>query len=213
MANTKSFGKLVVGLAITIGCVGKFCPHLFFKLPNGFILWAIMGHPMPPYILPGPYEEGNTDWLKDGDVIVTPAAKSGTTWMLFCSHQIRVKGNDEKYPYVDVSLNTPWPELIQTPGDSWETQREKFNTTVLADGTELKNYWDHPDYPFRVFKSHDHAEMFGSLIGSKNPPKKVKFLAMARPALDQIASMVPFFESHGEDFKKVRFCPGSLFVV
>jgi len=159
---------------------------------------------MPPYIIPGPFEEGNTDWLKDGDVVVSVAAKSGTTWMLFCSHQIRVKGNDEEFPYGDVSLSTPWPEFIQTPGDDWEIQKEKYNTTILPDGTTYKNYWDNPGYPFRVFKSHNHAESFGNLIGDKNLRKKnIRFLAMTRYGLDQIASMVPFFLSHSSEFRNL----------
>lgn len=205
MTILKVLGNIVLLLAITIGCIGKFRPHLFFKIPNGFILWALTGHPLPPFIIPGPFEEGNTDWLKDGDLIVTAAPKSGTTWMLFCSHQIRVKGDDEKFPYSDVSLNTPWPELIQNPGDTWEIQKEKYNTTVLADGTLFKNYWDHPEYPFRIFKSHNLPKGFGSLIGSEKPPKKVKFIAMARPALDQIASFIPFFVGKTDEFRKVCF--------
>jgi len=160
---------------------------------------------MPPFfIIKGPYEPGNTDWLKDDDVVVTVAAKSGTTWMLFCSHQIRVKGNDEKHPYVDVSVSTPWPELIQTPGETWETQREKFNTTILKDGKLLKDYWSHADYPFRIFKSHNAPDAYGDLIGSRSErSKNVKFLAMARNGLDQVASMTPFFDGHDDSFRKL----------
>ena len=195
----------VLTVAITIGSIAKYKPELFFKIPHyGFIPWAISGGAMPPYIVPGPFEEGNTDWLKDGDVVVSVAAKSGTTWMLFCSHQIRVKGNDEEFPYGDVSLSTPWPEFIQTPGDDWEIQKDKYNTTILPDGTPYKNYWDNPGYPFRVFKSHNHAEAFGSLIGDKDKRKKnVRFLAMTRYGLDQIASMVPFFLCHSDGFRNL----------
>lgn len=203
MPNIAKFvSAVVLFTAIAMGSVARYKPELFFKLPNGFILWAISGGPIPPFISEGPFQEGNQDWLKDGDVVVSVAAKSGTTWMLFCSHQIRVKGNDEKFPFVDVSLSTPWPELIQTPGDDWEIQRVKYNTTVLPDGKLFKDYWDHPEYPFRIFKSHDHAESFGSLIGGKSK-KKVKFLAMARNGLDQIASMVPFFDGHDDRFRKL----------
>ena len=199
----KVISGFVLATAIAIGSVSKFKPELCFKLPNGFILWAMTGGPIPPYIIEGPFQEGNQDWLKDGDVVVSVAAKSGTTWMLFCSHQVRVKGDDEKFPYGDVSLSTPWPELIQTPGDTWEIQREKFNTTVvLPEGKPFKEFWDHPEYPFRIFKSHNHAESFGSLIGSK-AKKKVKFLAMARNGLDQVASMVPFFDGHDDRFRKI----------
>jgi allophanate hydrolase subunit 2 len=88
----KSFASIVAITAISIGCVAKFYPHLFFKVPNvGFILWAMTGGSLPPFIDNVPFQEGNQEWLKDGDVIVSTGAKAGTTWMLFCSHQIRVK--------------------------------------------------------------------------------------------------------------------------
>lgn len=88
----KSFASIVAIAAISIGCIAKFCPHLFFKIPNvGFIPWAMTGGAMPPYIDNVPFQEGNQEWLKDGDVIVSTGTKAGTTWMLFCSHQIRVK--------------------------------------------------------------------------------------------------------------------------
>lgn len=186
-------------VAITVGSTAKFAPHLFFKVPNiGFILYAMTGGtPIPPYIVQDPFSEKNRGWLKKDDVIVSVGAKSGTTWMLYCSHQIRVKGNDEKYPYTDVSLSTPWPGFIQTPGATWESQMEQMNTTILPDGTRLKDYWDHDDYPFRVFKSHDRAEVYGDLIGGE----KVKFIVMARNGLDVVSSLIPFFDSHTDEFR------------
>jgi hypothetical protein len=203
MSILYKLGFVILAIAVAIGFIASYSPELFFKIPNvGFIIWAMTGGAMPPYIIPGPFDTGNNDWLKDGDVVVSTAAKSGTTWMLFCSHQIRIKGNDEKYPFVDVSLTTPWPELIQTPGESWEThQREKMNTTILPDGTSLKDYWDHEDYPFRIFKSHNHPDQFGDLIGNGGKGKKIKFLAMARNGLDQVASLTPFFNGHSDQFR------------
>ena len=195
-------GKAVAAVAILIGLIGKFAPHLFFKIPNGFIPWVMTGNPLPPYITKEPWLPENRGWLKPEDVVVSVAAKSGTTWMLFCSHQIRVKGDDETYPYVDVSLATPWPDLVQTPGNkatmSWESRRKALNTTVLPDGTPLSQYWDNPDYPFRIFKSHHLPEVFGDLIGGKT-----KFLAMARNGLDQVASAAPFFNNHHDDFRNL----------
>ena len=203
MGVLHKIGFVILVIAVVIGSIATYAPALFFKIPNvGFILWAMTGGAMPPFIITGPFDSGNNDWLKDGDVVVSAAAKSGTTWMLFCSHQIRTKGNDEKHPFADVSLSTPWPEFIQTPGESWEThQREKMNTTILPDGTSLKDYWDHKDYPFRIFKSHNHPDQFGDLIGNGGKGKKIKFLAMARNGLDQVASMTPFFNGHIDEFR------------
>ena len=197
--------KAVAVFAILIGTIGKFAPHLFFKIPNGFILWAMTGNPLPPYITDEPYLPENQGWLRPNDVIVSVAPKSGTTWMLFCSHQIRVKGDDETYPYRDSSLSTPWPDLVQNPGNkaimSWEHRSKAMNTTYLPDGTPLTRYWDNPDYSFRIFKSHFTPPVFGDLIGGRG--SKVKFLAMARNGLDQVASAAPFFNSHHDDFRKL----------
>lgn len=203
------FSIFIACIATTIGIIGVLNRELFLKLPNGFILWFLTGGPMPPYIVPiEPFHEPS-NWLKDGDVIVTAAIKSGTTWMLFCSHQVRIKGDDETYPFIDVSYSTPWPEFIQTVGDTWEIQREKMNSTILADGTRYKDYWDHPNYPFRIFKSHNNGDQFGALIGkagirSSSVPQ-VKFLAMVRNGLDQITSVTSFVDGslRNETFRKM----------
>lgn len=122
--------------------------------------------------------------------------------MLFCAHQIRVRGDDEKYPFKDIMYNTPWFEFVSKPGESWEERRELWNTTILTDKTLLKDEWDHPDYPFRIFKSHGTPEIFGDLIGG-NSKKDVKFLAMARNGLDQVASAAPFFDRHSNEFRRI----------
>lgn len=201
MSIISKIASIVACFAIAIGSTAKFAPHLFFKVPNiGFILYAITGgSPIPPYISKEPFSQENRGWLKQNDVIVSTGVKSGTTWMLYCSHQIRVKGDEEKYPFRDVTFSTPWPGLIQVPGHSWKDTSEKMNSTVLNDGTKFKDYWDNEGYPFRVFKSHDVPEAFGDLIGGD----KVKFLAMSRNGLDVVASMTPFFDAHSDEFRRV----------
>lgn len=199
--SAKITAAIVAMVAIALGSIASLAPHLFLKVPRiGFILFALTGGPIPPFIVQEPFAKGARGWLKKDDVIVSVAAKSGTTWMLFCSHQIRVKGNDEKHPFIDPSISTPWPGFIHTPGENWEIQREKMNSTILPDGTRLKDYWDHDDYPFRVFKSHDLPEVYGDLIGGNSG---IKFLAMSRNGLDTVASMVPFFDNHSDEFRRL----------
>ncbi len=153
-----------------------------------------------PFFNAEPYEQGNNGWLKAKDVIVSTGIKSGTTWMLYCSHQVRVKGNDDKYPFREIMSTTPWVDLLQVPGERWEERRHKMNNTILPDGTSLKDHWDHPDYDFRIFKSHLTPVDFGDLIGCDS---QVKFLAMARNGLDQAASLVPFLDRHTEEFRQL----------
>jgi hypothetical protein len=198
MGVLKVGAVLVALLAIAIGTVKQTKPELFFKIPNvGFILWAITGGNMPPYFSFDAWqEEEMKTWIKDGDLVVATAAKSGTTWMLYCSHQIRTKGSDS-IDFRDVSISTPWPDLVHKPGMTWAEQKPLLNTTVLADGTKLKDYWDNPSFPFRIWKSHGTPKN----IPVKKFPK-VKFLTMARNGLDVVNSLIPFFDQHSDMWRE-----------
>jgi len=206
LETVKSAGKYVLYFAITIGVIGKVRPTLFLKLPMGFIPWAITGNIMPPYFDPTPFgaDEFGT-WAKDGDLIAAVGAKSGTNWMLYTTHQIRTKaaGNVET-DYTDILLDTPWVGFNMLPGQRWGDTlltsgiKTLMNTTVLPDGTKVKDYWDKPSHAFRIFKSHFTPEV----LPIKAYPK-VKFLAMARNGMDVVSSFYPFFAGHRPAFKGV----------
>ena len=193
MGVLKLVTVIVALVAIAIGTVKQVKPELFLKVPHvGYILHAITGGSMPPYFSPDAWEPAEMrTWIKDGDLVVATGTKCGTTWMLWCAHQIRTKGSDVEFG--DVSYATPWPDLIQRPGGTWAEQKPLYNTTVLADGTKLKDYWDRPEFPFRVWKTHYTPKV----LPLEQFPK-VKFLAMSRNGLDVINSMIPFFDSHSD---------------
>lgn len=204
---------LVATTAILVGLIAH-NPLLVFKIPHvGFIFHAVSGGTMPPYFGNDMFHDEKNDWLRPDDVVVSVGAKSGTTWMLYCGHQIRSKGDDAKFPFHDLMYNTPWMEMTQQPGETWEERRsfyEDESTLVFDPNSEeeeptinLKNAWDNPEYPFRIFKSHYTPETFGKdLIGGPGAKKRgVKFLAMARNGLDQIASAAPFFDRHNQGFR------------
>lgn len=192
---------LVTGIIV----VGKVVPKWFLKMNGGFILWAMTGNPMPPYFSPDAWLGDESDsWTKEGDVIVSTGGKCGTNWMLYLMHQIRTRGNEEEFPFVDVNLSTLWPDLIQTPGDTWSDQKPRYNTVTLPDHDDkpLKDLWDNPKYPFRVFKSHFAPQEAGGVIPVRKLAKRnVKVLAMSRNGLDVVASFVPFFDGHSEEFR------------
>ena len=148
---------LVLAVAISLGIIGKTQPELFLRVPElGFVLYHIFGgKPIPPFFDNELYRPDNfRQWVRDGDVIVATGAKSGTTWLCYCAHAVRTKGQDSPLGYRDIMLSTPWMEMAQFPGQTWAERLYGYNTTVLEDGSHLKDYWDHPSYPFRVFKSH-----------------------------------------------------------
>ena len=199
MGFLKSLGFFVVGFAVTIGTIGKVKPELFLKLPMGFIPWAMTGNIMPPYFDATPFAEDEFGtWTKDGDLLVTVGAKSGTNWMLYCTHQIRTKAKgDGVTDYTDILLDTPWVGFNQLPGQTWADIKERMNTTVLPDGSKVKDYWDNAAFPFRIFKSH-----FAPPVAPVEKFRKVKFLAMARNGMDVVNSFFPFFNGHRPEFKK-----------
>ena len=128
--------------------------------------------------------------------------------MLYCSHVIRTKAN-ASVDFGDVSLTTPWPDLIQVPGMSWAEHKEGFHNESLKltnhNGKRLVDYWNHESFPFRIFKSHMTPKESGGETGIlpiRDFPK-VKFLAMARNGLDVVSSLVPFFNSHRDEFRTI----------
>lgn len=100
--SLKIVAIVIVVVAVCFGIIGKFEPQLFLKVPNvGFILWAMSGRQIPPFLTADAWAPTeNENWLRDGDVVVASGAKSGTTWMLFCNHQIRVKGDDKNVSFI-----------------------------------------------------------------------------------------------------------------
>jgi len=206
----KKIGAAVLGLAVLIGLMGKLCPHLFLSLPFplSMILWGTTGNDFPPYFMQDAWKEDEIDtWTKDGDLIVATMAKAGTTFMLYCTHQIRTRGRDRNDTlFLDVGITTPWMDLRQSRAGHWAEQKDRYNTTILPDGRSMKELWDHESYPFRIFKSH-----YGPPIlpvrrkdgGGKKRQKQLKYLAMVRNGIDVAASMTPFYTSHTEEFRKL----------
>lgn len=107
--SNKTLSKIaifVAAISITFGSIAKLAPQLFFKIPNvGFIFYAMTGNILPPYFTTEMFDKPE-EWLKDGDVIVSTGAKSGTTWMLFCSHQVSYIYNIiKRYRILDASVH------------------------------------------------------------------------------------------------------------
>jgi len=64
----------------------------------------------------------------------------------------------------------------------------------------MKDVWDHPSYPFRIFKSHYGPP---ELPVRKKGGKRIKYIAMVRNGIDVAASFTEFFSSHSEKFRSL----------
>jgi hypothetical protein len=119
--------------------------------------------------------------------------------MLYTAHQIRTKARgDPATDYSDILIDTPWVGFNMLPGQTWGEIKEMMNTTVLPDGTKVKDRWDNDAFPFRVFKSH-----FGPSVAPVVKFRKVKFIAMVRDGQDVVRSIFPFFAGHKPGFKRM----------
>jgi hypothetical protein len=196
--------------AVAVGVLAAglmYKPEVVLLLPNGFIPYAILGNLPPAYFSYDAWKEPEfSTWAKDGDLVVAVGGKCGTNWLLYMSHLIRVGGDVEKYPFEEVNLNTPWPSIKHYPGQKWPQIKEKMMTGTLPDGSSIREKWDHPEYPFRIFKSHEMPEGSADNIPSAVLPvrtrRKMKFLAAVRNPWDQLRSLYPFFKNHKAEFRR-----------
>ena len=212
MTNLAIVGLL---LCIVLAYVVKQFPHWLLRIPKyGFAFHHLLtGEPLPAYIRNDCYKGDEfLTWAQPGDAVVSTMAKAGTTWMLYVSHLIRIRGRDDLIPYHEVNTNTPWTQLVHKPGHTWEDTKYLLYNTVLSDGTNLTSKWNHPDYLFRVWKSHEapfdpespfhHAAGGGAVMPVRENPD-IKFLAMVRDMPDVLASFYPFSKAHVESFRSM----------
>lgn len=188
-------------------------PTLCLKIPEiGWLLHTIItGKAPPPYVdISEVYSlEEMRQWTKDGDVIVSTLAKAGTTWMLYICHLIRTRGDPHnKYGPFEINMHTPWPTFRHHPKQTWSELKEMLNDTVISEGVNVKDLWDHPDYLFRVFKAHEapvsHTNNSSpiAVLPVKEMPN-IRFLAMVRDTPDMLASFYHFTGSHSPDFRRI----------
>lgn len=211
MGLLRQLGAAVVLLAVALGTVGKVQPEVFLKLPGpfGFLLYHFVGGKfLPPFMDNTPFLGANFfEWAKDGDVLVSTGGKTGTTWLCYCSDAVRRRGSDRVgLPFADIMRTTPWMEFATRPGETWAERKELYNTTTLPDGTKLKDYWDNPAFPFRIFKSHFLPVGTGDPYQSVLPvssARKVKFISAMRKPEEFVKSVFSFFPNHAPEFARM----------
>jgi aryl sulfotransferase len=130
----------------------------------------------PPWV--DPAIQAQVRW-RDGDIVISVPAKSGTTWTMNIVHQLRAGGDPEM---ADVYAEVPWLELVPAPGVSQQRRLAMFD--------------DMPNTRRRAFKTHSPP---GPL--PYQPPgagKDVQYVVVVRNPEEAIASMHPFISAHSD---------------
>ncbi len=150
----------------------------------------------------GPPEEGipwiNTEiqqqiqW-RDGDIVVSVPAKSGTTWTMNIVHQLRSGGDPD---LLDVYVEVPWLEFVPSP------------TTQVADIVAGFDAMGHDRR--RAFKTHSGPGDLPYQAPGDGPD--VKYVVVARNPDEAIASMRPFIDSHSDAWFQLWDVPKEMVV-
>jgi aryl sulfotransferase len=137
------------------------------------------GHPEGggiPWI--DPTLQQQVSW-RDGDIVISVPAKSGTTWTMNIVHQLRSGGDPD---LDDIYAEVPWLELIPKPD------------TVRADLVARFDAMTHDRR--RAFKTHSAAGDLPYVAPGSGPD--VRYLVVVRNPDEAIASLRPFIASHSD---------------
>ncbi|MCP2731108.1 sulfotransferase domain-containing protein [Symplocastrum sp. BBK-W-15] len=120
------------------------------------------------------------DW-KAGDVVISSAAKQGTTWMQNIVHQLRTGGDAD---FEDINEECPRPEFVEYPGQEDRERLERWENGVFK------------KYPFRAIKTH------------AVPPKlpfepQVKYIIPVRNGKDSLVSFYYYRNNTTEEFREL----------
>ena len=118
------------------------------------------------------------EW-RDGDVVVSVPAKSGTTWTMNIVHQLRSGGDGS---FTDIYLEVPWVELVPGPDKSLDDLVVKLDEMPRDLRRSFKTHAAPPTLPYQ----------------SPGEGPDVRYLVVARNPDEAIASFRPFLAAHSD---------------
>lgn len=130
----------------------------------------------PPWIQPQ-IQHGIT-W-RDGDVVISVPAKSGTTWTMNIVHQLMTGGTSD---FRDIYEEVPWIEFLNRPGQPHQE---------VIDRVEAM-----PTSRRRAFKTHSAPPQLPFIPAGTGPD--VKYLVIFRNPEEALVSFRPFLEKHSD---------------
>ncbi len=132
----------------------------------------------PPWIRPEIQHE--IKW-RDGDVVISVPAKSGTTWTMNIVHQLLTGGTAA---FRDIYEEVPWIEFLSRPGQPFQD---------VVDRVEAM-----PTSRRRAFKTHSAPPRVPFIKAGTGP--EVKYVVIFRNPEEALVSFRPFLEQHADDW-------------
>ncbi len=129
-----------------------------------------------PWIQPG-MQQG-IDW-RDGDIVISVPAKSGTTWAMNIVYQLIHGGKPD---FDSIYKEVPWIEFLESPADTPED--------VYARLAAMPH--DRP----RAFKTHSAPPAVPFFRAGSG--KNIKYLVIGRNPEEAFVSFKPFLEEHSD---------------
>ncbi len=116
---------------------------------------------------------------RDGDVVVSVPAKSGTTWAMNIVHQLRSGGDPS---FTDIYAEVPWLEIVPRPGTDLDALVSVFDAMPREIRRALKSHAAPPTLPYQP---------------SGTGPD-VRYLVVVRNPNEAVASFRPFISAHSD---------------
>ncbi len=125
-----------------------------------------------------PSIQGRIEW-RDGDIVVSVPAKSGTTWTMNIVHQLRAGGDPN---FDDVYAEVPWLELLPSPNVAPDELVAQFDAMPRSRRRAFKTHSPPGPLPYqRPGVDHD-----------------VRYVVVVRNPEEALASMHPFIAAHSD---------------
>lgn len=135
-------------------------------------------HAGPPWIQPAIQQQ--IKW-RDGDIVISVPAKSGTTWMMNIVHQLLTGGTVD---FEDIYAEVPWIEFLGRPDQPIQEVLDRVDAMPTNRSRAFKTHSAPPNVPF-----HE--------IGSD---KDVKYIVVFRNPEEALASFRPFLGQHTDEW-------------
>lgn len=132
----------------------------------------------PPWIQPEIQEQ--IQW-RDGDVVISVPAKSGTTWTMNIVHQLFTGGTAD---FRDIYEEVPWMEFLGYPGQPFEEVVERIDAM--------------PTTSRRAFKTHSAPPAVPFIKSNVSPD--VKYIVVFRNPEEALVSFRPFLIQHADEW-------------